>query len=101
MKNTTLILCVGLIVGIGALHHLSAQVVVEQPVVSPTYIAVPPVQQEVITTAPAPNYVWVSGHWFSFRGVRIACLVFLPLLLLAYTLLVWRFEKRRKEAHAS
>ena len=63
MKNTTLILCVGLIVGIGALHHLSAQVVVEQPVVSPTYIAVPPVQQEVITTAPAPNYVWVSGHW--------------------------------------
>src|SRR5829696_3023883 len=71
MRNITLILCVCLIIGIGTLHHhLSAQIVVEQPatisvpsVVSPTYIAVPPVQQEVITTAPAPNYVWVAGHW--------------------------------------
>src|SRR4029078_2976214 len=63
MKNITLIICICLIVGIGALHHLFAQVVVEQPVVSPTYIAVPPVQQEVITQAPARNYVWVSGHW--------------------------------------
>jgi hypothetical protein len=63
MKNFTSIICVCLIVGAGALHHLFAQVVVEQPIISPTYIAVPPVQQEVITTAPAPNYVWVSGHW--------------------------------------
>ena len=64
MRHFTLLICVCLIVGVGALHHhLSAQVVVDQPVVSPTYIAVPPVQQEVITTAPSPGYVWVSGHW--------------------------------------
>ncbi len=64
MRSFALLLSVCMIVGVGALHHhLSAQVVVEPPVVSPTYIAVPPVQQEIITTAPAPNYVWVSGHW--------------------------------------
>lgn len=47
-----------------ALHDkLFAQVVVGEPIVSPTYIAVPPPQQEVITEAPSPSYVWVSGHW--------------------------------------
>jgi len=40
-------------------------------------------------------------RWIPPEGIRIACLVFLALLLLAYTLLVWRFEKGRKEAHAS
>ena len=53
------------LVGTGELHrYLSAQVVAEEPAVfSPTYVAIPPRQQEVITTAPAPQYVWVSGQW--------------------------------------
>jgi WXXGXW repeat (2 copies) len=33
------------------------------PVISPTYIAVPPPQQEIITPAPGPSYVWVPGQW--------------------------------------
>lgn len=45
--------------------ELRAQEVVEEApeVVSPTYIAIPPPQQEVITAAPSPQYVWVAGHW--------------------------------------
>lgn len=56
---------VALIVVAGALHHqLSAQALLgPAPVVSPTYIEVPPPQQEVITAAPSPQYVWVSGQW--------------------------------------
>ncbi len=38
------------------------------PVVSPTYIAVPPPQQEIITEAPGPAYVWVSGRWERTAG---------------------------------
>lgn len=66
MKRSIVVLIfVVLLVGAGELHQrLSAQAVVEEPaVVSPTYIAVPPPQQEVITTAPAPQYVWVAGQW--------------------------------------
>lgn len=32
-------------------------------ITAPTYIDVPPPQQEVITEAPAPSYVWVPGQW--------------------------------------
>jgi hypothetical protein len=54
-----------LIAGVSALHHhLPAQIVVAtQPVVSPTYIAIPPRQQEVITAEPSPQHVWISGQW--------------------------------------
>jgi hypothetical protein len=50
------------------IENLSAQVIVEQPVIEepviePTYVAVPPPLQEVITTAPSPQYVWVNGYW--------------------------------------
>lgn len=41
---------------------LAAQVMM-QPIVSPSYIQIPPPQQEIITPAPAPSYVWVRGHW--------------------------------------
>lgn len=42
----------------------TAQVVSEPaPVVSTTYVPVPAAQQEVITTAPSPQYVWVAGQW--------------------------------------
>jgi hypothetical protein len=34
-----------------------------QPIIAPTYVAVPPRQQEVLTEAPAPDYVWISGQW--------------------------------------
>jgi hypothetical protein len=56
---------VGVVAGMGVMqHHLAAQAVVDVPtVVSPTYIATPPPQQEVITTAPSPQYVWVPGQW--------------------------------------
>jgi hypothetical protein len=41
-----------------------AQAVVEPAeVVSPTYIAVPPPRQEVITESPGPSYVWIRGRW--------------------------------------
>jgi hypothetical protein len=67
MKRSIVVLIfVVLLVGAGELHrHLSAQVVTEEPavVVSPTYVMVPPKQQEVITTAPSPQYVWVQGQW--------------------------------------
>jgi hypothetical protein len=32
-------------------------------ITSPTYIDTPPPQQEVITAAPGPSYVWVPGQW--------------------------------------
>lgn len=38
-------------------------------------------------------------HWIPAQG--IACLVFLALLLLGYTFLVWRFEEKNREATAS
>jgi hypothetical protein len=45
-------------------RNTSAQVVEEAaPVVSTTYIAPPTRQQEVITVAPSPQYVWVAGQW--------------------------------------
>jgi hypothetical protein len=50
----------------GVLHQFSSAqpAAVEVPVVaSPTYIAVPPPQQEVMSESPSPQYVWVSGHW--------------------------------------
>ncbi len=53
-----------LLVAIGSIGvRSSAQEVIETPVVSPTYLEVPAPQQEVITTAPSPSYVWVAGHW--------------------------------------
>lgn len=66
MRRIIVVLAVAvMLAGTSALHHdLSAQVVVEPAtIVSPTYVAVPPPQQEVITEAPSPGYVWVSGHW--------------------------------------
>lgn len=38
---------------------LAAQVLIT----SPTYIAVPPPQQEIITPAPSSSVVWVPGSW--------------------------------------
>jgi len=55
-----------LVVAVSNLHRpTTAQQVIEQPatIVSPTYIAVPPRQQEVITSAPSPQYVWIPGQW--------------------------------------
>lgn len=42
-----------------------AQAILNPPplVTSPTYIDVPAPQQEVITAAPGPSYVWVPGQW--------------------------------------
>ena len=38
--------------------------VIEEPVVlSPTYVPIPPPQQEVVTAAPSLGAVWVAGHW--------------------------------------
>ncbi len=44
---------------------LFAQAILDPPplVTSPTYIDVPPPQQEIITAAPSPAYVWVAGQW--------------------------------------
>src|SRR5262245_49468258 len=78
MRNKVIALAiVGFIALVGVMqHHLSAQAVVEAPavgavpavvetpaVISPTYIAVPARQQEVITTAPSLQHVWVPGQW--------------------------------------
>ncbi len=62
---------VAIVLGASALHEqLSAQQLSDVPtvaegpaVISPTYIAIPPRQQEVITTAPSLQHVWVSGQW--------------------------------------
>jgi hypothetical protein len=63
-RNFGLLAFVGLVLVMSQWHWLAAQVVTEEPaVVSPTYVAVPARQQEVITTAPSPQYVWVSGQW--------------------------------------
>jgi hypothetical protein len=64
-KNFT-ILCFALtITTAGTLNNrLAAQARFEtQPIIAPTYLAFPPRQQEVITEAPSPEYVWVSGQW--------------------------------------
>ena len=73
MKRFTLfILFIAIVAAASALHeHLSAQEVVDVPtvteapaVVSPTYVAIPPRRQELITTsAPSPQYVWIAGQW--------------------------------------
>jgi WXXGXW repeat (2 copies) len=34
-----------------------------QPIFAPTYLAIPPRQQEVITAAPSFEHVWVAGGW--------------------------------------
>jgi len=55
-----------LVIAASNLHRATtAQQVVEEPapVISPTYVAIPPRQQEVITTAPSPQYVWIPGQW--------------------------------------
>jgi WXXGXW repeat (2 copies) len=46
-------------------HASFAQAILEPPpvITSPTYVTVPPPQQEVITEAPASSYVWVPGQW--------------------------------------
>jgi hypothetical protein len=64
-RNFALWVAVMLIVVAGAQSgRFFAQEVVEPAdVVSPTYVAVPPPQQEVITAAPAPSFVWVPGQW--------------------------------------
>jgi hypothetical protein len=64
-RNLGLWLAVVLIIVAGAeSRRFFAQEVVEPAeVVSPTYIAVPPPQQELITSAPSPSYVWVPGQW--------------------------------------
>ena len=61
---------VGAGVALSATQSLLAQAILEPPpvVTSPTYISVPPVQQEVITEAPAPSYVWVPGQWERTAG---------------------------------
>ena len=53
------VLAVGSIVAIAAVSPARAQ----ELITSPTYIEIPPPQQEVITPAPAPSYVWVPGQW--------------------------------------
>jgi hypothetical protein len=66
MKRILVVLVfVVLIVGISNLQYRTAAQVVEEPptVVSPTYIAVPPRQQEIIAAAPSPQYVWIPGQW--------------------------------------
>jgi hypothetical protein len=42
-----------------------AQAVLNPPplITSPTYLDDPPPQQEIITAAPSPSYVWVPGQW--------------------------------------
>jgi WXXGXW repeat (2 copies) len=65
-RSIIVLLFAVLIAGMGALqHHLGAQAVGgEAPFVSsPTYLSIPPAQQEVITASPSPQYVWVSGQW--------------------------------------
>jgi hypothetical protein len=67
-RAISLLAAVLLIVAVGGQsQRFFAQVVVEptEPVsiVSPTYIDVPPPQQEVITPSPSPAYVWVPGQW--------------------------------------
>jgi hypothetical protein len=63
-RNIVVLVFIGVVAVVSQLRWLSAQVVTEEPVVvSPTYVPIPPRQQEVITAAPAPQYVWVSGQW--------------------------------------
>jgi hypothetical protein len=63
-RNIGLLVFVAVVVVVSQWRWLAAQVVTEEPaVVSPTYVAIPARQQEVITTAPSPQYVWVSGQW--------------------------------------
>jgi hypothetical protein len=59
------IIVVALVVGLNVRRgEVSAQAVGEVPfVTSPTYVTVPAVQQEVITTAPSNQHVWVPGQW--------------------------------------
>lgn len=61
---------VGSVSAFAPAQPLFAQAILNPPplVASPTYIAVPPPQQEIITTAPAPSYVWVSGQWERTAG---------------------------------
>jgi hypothetical protein len=42
-----------------------AQAILNPPplITSPTYLDDPPPQQEIITEAPSPSYVWVPGQW--------------------------------------
>ena len=67
MKQIILVLIfILLIAGAGVLHQrtVAQQVVAEEPLItSPTYVAVPPRQQELITAEPSPQHVWVSGQW--------------------------------------
>lgn len=64
-RNFGIWIAVILIVVAGAQNgRFFAQEVVEPAeILSPTYVAVPAPQQEVITAAPAPSYVWVPGQW--------------------------------------
>jgi hypothetical protein len=64
-RNVGLIIGVLLIVIVGARsREFVAQVVVEPTTItSPTYVEVPAPQQEVITPAPSPGFVWVPGQW--------------------------------------
>lgn len=53
------------IYALAATPALFAQAILAPPplITSPTYLDDPPPQQEVITAAPAPSYVWVPGQW--------------------------------------
>ena len=66
MKRTVALMCAaGLIIAVSAgRQRFRAQEVIEPAaVVSPTYLAVPAPQQEMITPAPSPAHVWVPGQW--------------------------------------
>ena len=64
-QNLTILCIVLSLTAAGTLNNrLAAQTRFEtQPIIAPTYLAFPPRQQEVITEAPSPEYVWVSGGW--------------------------------------
>jgi len=59
------VIVVGGVLSLGHPAPISAQAILNPPplVVSPTYLNDPPPQQEVITAAPSPSYVWVPGQW--------------------------------------
>lgn len=41
----------------------ATQLLAQVPVTSPTYVEVPAPQQEIITTAPSSQAVWIPGSW--------------------------------------
>jgi WXXGXW repeat (2 copies) len=63
--SSAVVWMVGLMLG----APLRAQAILDvPPSTSPTYVEVPPVQQQVITEAPSPAHVWVPGRWERTAG---------------------------------